>query len=419
MKKTLLLSLALIYRISDTTYKCFFPVLNPIIYESNISKLVPGQVENLMRLSIKALRGNLTYFLDKKFRESLIQILTDWSKENIDFVHAKKQITYAIEQRPKWLRFILPSHCFSQILGAFGFFTFMDPNFQTPFGWRRIPIRGKITLISTALRISLWDKKKIWKDFIITFNSSENPFDSKTVQFFRNLEINKDYFNVTTPVGRSLIIGPSEVKNLPSPNEFDFRLLLVTASSNIDTLKQRTSLLGAGWIINSEFAKLLCDPLSNPKLKVAAQKAQVIYCNHNWTNQVQSIVEVPVITYNSNFMDLWLAGSPNLLHRALGITMNKGHSATIVGANLYIADNIYQQTISQQGQSIVQPKRNLHEFFTCSSYSDHSPPINFIAAKRLKLSGWIMGDEKTNEVLSWSLHKYLLALEKSIGERRL
>jgi hypothetical protein len=118
-------------------------------------------------------------------------------------------------------------------------------------------------------------------------------------------------------------------------------------------------------------------------------------------------------------MDLWLVGAPNLLHRALGIALNKGHSATIVGANFYIADHIYQQTISQQGQSFNLPQRSLHEFFICSSYSQHSPVVNFITAKRLKLSGWVIGDEKINEILSWSLQKYLLALEKSIGERRL
>jgi hypothetical protein len=107
---------------------------------------------------------------------------------------------------------------------------------------------------------------------------------------------------------------------------------------------------------------LLCDPLSNYELKVAAQKAEMIYRNHNWISPVQSIVEVPVFSYNNNFMDLWLVGAPNLLHRALGITLNKGYSATVTGANLYIADSIYQQTIIKQDQSLVQPKRKLHQF---------------------------------------------------------
>ena len=419
MKKTLLSSLGLSYKLFDTTYKFFFPVLNPIIYKNELAKLAPEQVDNLIRLSIKALRGNLSYFLDKKFRELLIQTLIDWGEGDIDFVHAKNQIIRAIEQRPKWLRFLVPSYCFSQILGTFGFFTFMDPNFHASFGWKRIPIRGKVILMSSTLRMTFHDKKKIKQDLITTFNGSENPYDIRTVQFFRNLEREKELFNIVTPVGRSLIIGPSEIINLPSPNEFDFRLLLVTPSSDINTLTQRTSNLGAGWIINSGFAKLLCDPLSNSELKVAAQKAEMIYCNHNWISRVQSIVEVPVFSYNNNFMDLWLVGAPNLLHRALGITLNKGYSATVIGANLYIADSIYQQTIIKQDQSFVQPKRKLHQFFTCSGCSDHHPAINFIAAKRLQLSGWIVGDEKLNEVLSWSLQKYLIALEKSIGEKRL
>ena len=419
MKIFLLYSLGLIYRLSDTTYKFFFPVLNPIIYKSEFAKLTPEQVKNLIGLSIEALRGNLSYFLDKEFRESLIQILVDWGEDKIDFVEAKNQIMSAIEQRPKWLRFLLPSYCFSQILGTFGFFTFMDPKFHTSFGWKKIPIRGRVILMSSSLRMTFRDKKKIRQDLIATFNGFEIPYDIRTVQFFRNLDRGKEFVNMVTPVGRSLIIGPSEIKNFPSPNEFDFRLLLVTPSSNINALTQRTSNLEAGWIINSGFAKLLCDPLFNSQLKVAAQKAEMIYCNHNWISRVQSIVEVPVFCYNNNFMDSWLVGAPNLLHRALGITLNKGFSATVIGANLYIADSVYQQTIIKQNQSFIQPKRNRHQFFTCSGCSDHNPAINFIAAKRLQLSGWIDGDEKLNEVLSWSLQKYLIALEKSIGEKRL
>jgi len=37
----------------------------------------------------------------------------------------------------------------------------------------------------------------------------------------------------------------------------------------------------------------------------------------------------------------------------------------------------------------------------------------------MQLSGWVTGGEKIETVLSWSLSEYLLALEKSIGERRL
>jgi hypothetical protein len=419
MKKMLLLSLTLIYRISDTTYKWVFPVLNPIIYESNLAKLDTKQVENLLKLSIKALRGNLSYFLDKKFRETLIQILIDWSEKNIDFYQAKNQITHAIEQRQKWLQILLPSNSISQILGTFGFFTFMDPHFHIPIGWRRIPIRGRVIIMNIYSKKYFWGRNKIGQDLKTTFNGSDDSFDSKTIDFLRNKQQYKKRFNVTTPVGRSLIIGPSEVNKLPSQDEFDFRLLLVTQSTNIAALAQRTNLLGVGWIINSEFAQLLCDPISNSELKAAAQKAEIIYCNHNWISRVQAIVKVPVVSYNSNFMDLWLVGAPNLLHRALGITLNKGHSATIVGANFYIADHIYQQTISQQGQFFNLPQRSLHEFYICSSYSQHNPVVNFITAKRLKLSGWVIGDEKINEILSWSLQKYLLALEKSIGERRL
>lgn len=419
MKKIFLFSLGKLYRIFDVVNQAFFPVMPPIIYENNLDKSSPLQAENLLNSSSKALRKNLTYYLDKRFRESLIETLSAWVDGSTDFLLAKNKIHQAIQQRPKWLGLLIPSDCFTQLLGAFGFFTFMDPKVTVFLGRRRIPVRGKITRISRTLGNSTRGKGKIWRDFRATFDYSETPFSPETIQLFRSLKSNKKNFFSQTTTGRSLIIGPSEIKEFPPPYEFEICLILVTPSSDLKTLRQQTILFNGSWVINSAFAALLCDPGSNSELKVLAQKAEVIYCNHNWTSRIQSIVQVPVLSYNSNFMDLWMAGAPNLLHRALGLTLSKGLSATVVGANLYIADNIYQQTINEGGYIVAQPTRTLHEFFTCNSYSNHDPAINFITAKRLRLSDWIIGDEKVNNVLSWTLGEYLLALEKSIGMRRL
>lgn len=419
MKKIFLLSLGQVYRIFDLANKAFFPLLAPIIYENNLDKSSPRQVENLLNFSTKALRKNLTYSLDRRFRESLLGTLSAWVDGSIDFLLAKNQIHQAIQRRPKWLGLLIPSNCFTQILGAFGFFTFMDPKVPVFLGRRGIPVRGKVARISRTLSNSVRRKSKIWRDFKATFDYSETPFSPETVQLFRNLKGRKENSSRYITTGSSLIIGPSEIKELPSPYGFDACLILVTPSSNTKTLLQRTIFFKGSWVINSAFAALLCDPRSNSELKVLAQKAQVIYCNHNWTSRVQSIVQVPVLSYNSNFMDLWMTGSPNLLHRAIGLTISKGLSATVVGANLYIADSIYQQTVNEGGYIVAQPTRTLHEFFTCNSYSNHDPTMNFITAKRLQLSNLIIGDEKVKNVLSWSLGGYLLALEKSIGMRRL
>ena len=419
MKKTLLFSLRHVYRILDAAYKAFFPVLAPLNYENDSDKSSPSQVENLLNSTSIALRKNLSYSIDRRFRESLLQTLGDWVNGSIDFLLAKNQILEAVHRRPKWLGVLIPSDCFGQILGTFGFFTFIDPKLSVFLGRRRIPVRGKVARISRTLSNSVQGKSKIWRDFKATFDYSETPFLSQTIQLFRNSDDGKERYNTLVPAGKCLILGPSEIRELPPPHGFDACLILVTPSSSVKTLLQQTVYFKGGWVINSAFAALLCDSRSNTELKVLAQKARVIYCNHNWTSRIQSIIDVPVLSYNSYFMDLWMRGAPNLLHRALGLIVSNGLSATVLGANLYISDSIYQQTVTDQGYTVIQPNRTLHEFFTCNSYSNHDPAMNFITAKRLQLSNWIIGDEKVKNILSWSLGEYLLALEKSIGMRRL
>jgi hypothetical protein len=390
-----------------------------MVYENSYAKVSPYQVMYLLKSSTKALRQNFTYPIDKVFRESLLRTLNEWAESSIDFSQTKTQILHAIEKRPRWLGILIPSDCFTQILGTFGFFSFMDPTLSPSLGRRRFPIQGKVARLSRTLSSSMPSRLKIWQDFTSTFNYSETPFDSTTIQLFCDLKNTKNNYSELLPAGKSLIVGPSEIKESLSPHNYDLCLILVTPSSNVNTILQQTKILKAGWVINSALASLLCEPETNSKLVEAAQKAKMIYCNHNWTNRVQSVVKIPVISYTSNFMDLWMTGAPNLLHRALGVSFTKGFSATVLGANMYIAENIYHQIVSYQGYDEVQPQRTLHEFFTCCSYANHNPALNFITAKRMQLSGWVTGGEKIKTVLSWSLSEYLLALEKSIGERRL
>lgn len=391
-----------------------FPSVGQLQYRSDQDKSSFGAVEDLIQLATHALKGNLSYWLERGFRERLLSLLIGWSKGEMDFGDAKANISREIQKRGRFARAVVPFDEIQKLLSSFGFFSLWAVAGAQRQAKTHIPLSGKVKLVSRAVRSSSGEPVRLWRDLNATIRGVDFAYSQVAIEAFIADRNRNDM-----PSRDALIVGPSEASALPRHQDFDERLLLVTPSSNIQTLEQRTQRLEASWIINSAFASKLCDPQSSSSLIPIANFATRIFCNETWIERIRDVVDVPVLSYSSSLMDQWAVGSPNLLHRALGLTLTMKMRATIVGANLYISDNVYQQTIETDGVTSVQPQRALHEFFTCASYADHGPQINFLAAKRLFEAGWIIGDERVCEILSLDIYSYLLALEESLGRRRL
>ncbi len=398
--------------IHESLFPRLFPVMGHVKYSNAFEKESPAMVEELLRLANSCLKSNLSYLLEPQFRDVLQATLTHWAREEISYDEAFLAIRTAIETRPRLASLVVPSYGISQLLRSFGFFSLALKSSKPAA--RSLPsLRGRVAFWSRAIKgagPSFLSQRRL----VRTIGDDSLPrFEPGTLEIFCSPLPARHPFDKPSSASRVLIVGPSHRARSVSTEGFEEILLLVTPSFDVTELSELTTSLGAGWFINGVFAEALVNSQQTDLLELAAH-ASKIYCNPLWVAPLRARLGSRVFSYESGYMDMWTFGSPNLLHRAVGVALSRELRAHVTGANLYVANRLYDQK-SSEGK----PSRQLHPFFTCASYAEHNPVINFLNLRRLYKAGWVSGDQHFEPLMKLSTNDYLIELDASLGRRRL
>jgi hypothetical protein len=388
-------------------------------YSDEASKKGDKSLPIAFRRITGGLINNASSLLELRARRQIISALESWCQNLATFEDTKERLRAILTTRDLTIAGKFLSGDLHTILSSFGFFSFLYPASDAKLQKRTTP---QALILRSSLLIKQ-RRKKIIK-VLIDMNQSkagvETGYALETLSFFtRTGDQDRNSGLVPGDSGRCLIVGPSDSTIPELGYHPEITIALVSPSLDIDTLDQLISKHQAIPLLNNVAATLVIgDP--NSRLSRIVRQAKMVYCAPQFVEEFERHIGMPARTYDSRFLQTWEQGSPNLLHRAIGVALDHNLKVEIVGANLYGSKVTYSSAMNNHPYGAMgNSPRRLHEFFTCISYSNHEPIPNFISVKRLYKSGVIAtADPALSSVLAGNLTEYLETLEETLGKLR-
>lgn len=412
----LLSALRKVFSISHYLYSVCFPKLHAMDYPNEGSKLDDSQRLLFVRKLESSLKNNTSFALEPEFRIRILDGLSDWIMNQASFEDTKTLIAKAISQRPFFARAFIPSTGFREAVSSAGFFTMLIPSTGRPSSWRSFGLESLVLKASLLANFGVVKIRPVLKDMKLSRRAFEGSYSRKSLSFFRG-QLHEAVEEHVHPGRACLIVGPS-YPDLGKVDSWEgMRFLLVTPSFDMEVLAGLIERYGAIPVLNNVSAAEAIR--GRGQLLRLLKKAPRVFVAPSFVDEFVSECGVSASSFQSNFLRTWDTGSPNLLHRAIGVALPEVSRIEITGANLYSGTRIYGQVLGGTTGLRERPTRSLHQFFTCLSYSNHDPIANFISIKRLFESGLIgTSDESLNTVLRGTLRDYLESLETSLGRTR-
>lgn len=403
----------MIYILMSSAGKIFDRLLGYIVpvyvpTETPASQVSHQETEPMLTTARKALRRNLTYFLERKFRDSILLALEDWAHNSASYDETKNKLGIIIYNRSPKVASFVPSYAIYQVLVSFGFFSisqrlfvtnisFISPSLQTVFGRLRL-----------LLLAGPFAAKKIVVDVISTRKGSLSSLSDETKRFM----VGKKNFNDENPK-RYLIIGPGTKHGQLENGSFDSVIFLVTGNSSLEEIKLYQSKCPVIALLNAEFLLNDFQDKDSSDWKEAIGSCAAVYSKPSAIAASRSNLDVEILSAMSNFTYLWgSVGQANLLQWAVGLAIgleNGNVQITIDGADLYASKRAY---ISERKEQLKT------EFRVSSGLAGHGTVANFLFMKKLWNLGLIKGGKDFLDVISKDLAEYLLNLDEYVGRAR-
>jgi len=387
------------------------PSFTPGLLEnSNSSSL--GNINILNAAAKRALIGNASFLLEPNFRQNTLLTLRAWGAGQLDYITAQSELEKTFAKRGLLATKITPGSGIARTLMAFGFFTASRLALASPIANLQTGLQPRVAEVGIFLRNRRKTAQAVIRDIKSNRTGVQNTFSSMTQKYFDNYE--KPPQLASGNLARTcLVVGPSQIDRLPNPADFDMIIIMVTNSNDFSLLKERIKILNAAVILNGETASASVSGILSSEWVEVLKTARTIFCPRNFVGELARLTGAPTFPRESKLMHLWgNVGGPNMLHITLGLLIEMGMKAHVIGANLYCAEQIYEQSSSSRTEA------QRGNFYTCLSQAHHDTATNFIIAKKLMASGYIKGDDSLTNILGMALREYLAALDKFVGSKR-
>lgn len=370
-----------------------------------------GQLETLTVAAKKALLGNASYLFEPNFRRRVLTSLCSWASEDISYSAAKSDLEVAFTKRGRLIAFLTPGHGISQTLMAFGFFSTSRRAFNGPISNVELGLQSRIAELGLFLRNPKKMALELFRDIRKSRNGIISPFLPLTREYFAKPQASSE-FEVWKSSATCLVIGPSQIKAFPDYQQFNSVLIMVTLNNSLTLLKKQIFETNAAVVLNGEAASEAVRGVQTSEWISVLKTARYIYCHRYFVQEIGRLTEVPTYARESNLMNLWgNVGAPNLLPITVGLLAKEGLVAHVIGANLYVSSQVYDQ-----GPSVNPSEDDSRQHFqTCVAVSGHNPVIAFAIMKKLMMSGNVQGDDDLKNILGLQLIEYLEALDRSLG----
>ena len=389
----------------------FLPSFTPGFLENSNSS-GPGNIKILNAAAKKALIGNASFLLEPNFRQNMLQTLRAWGAGQLDYTTAQSELEKTFAKRGLLATKITPGSGIARTLMAFGFFTASRLALASPIANLQTGLQPRVAEVGIFLRNRGKTAQAVIRDIKNNRTGVQDTFSSVTQKYFDNYE--KPPQLASGNLDRTcLVVGPSQIDRLPNPADFDMIIIMVTPSNDFSLLKERIKILNASVILNGETASAAVSGILSSEWVEVLKTARTIFCPRNFVGELARLTGAPTFPRESKLMQLWgNVGAPNMLHITLGLLIEMGMKAHVIGANLYVAERIYEQS------SPSRTEKQRGNFYTCLAQAGHNSATNFIIAKKLMASGYIKGDDTLTGILSLELSEYLAALDKCVGAKR-
>ena len=353
----------------------------------------------------RALTGNLTFFLEKGFRNELVESSRRWVANETTYGVFCSEVSASLEERPSWGR-LIPSYGIYQCLSSIGFFG------STSKG--SLGMRWEVP--SGALYFSSWVRhpyslgKALRKEMSNTTKGILVPFSREVETFLRNASASKTGLEKSP----AFLVGPGEV-------EFEFDRaaleisgnmvhLLCTESVPLSSMLTRFPTSRVRIILNNTLANMLVSG-STPLDELLRDQVEIVYCGPQFSRPLEDL-GLRTGELVGGLGALWLRGAPSLLARAISHLCTSHSVIHVDGVDLYSRQALYP--VAQEGDSAHQGR----EFVTLTSQAKHDLLFNYNIISRLEASGIVSASPFLKDVLRGGELNYRLALEKSIGALR-
>lgn len=348
-----------------------------------------GNKEILLDRAKTALLGNLSFFLEPKFRLQLVVLLRGWSDSREAYASVASQISRLIDNRNSLVAALVPNLAMHQVLVSFGFFS---------IGKQLLGSRGLGRLI----------------DSISGEKAVSLPLES--VRIHDPKPETEDIGAVARKDVSLALVAPGAIPQLRNTGEYNFVTFLVTTNTQLASL-------GSGYkfrscfFVNEDFVRSL--PLLQNRgewIRALCGQGNVVAENSRCASLLAHLLDREVTVANDALLPNKLrVGVPNLLQRAMAHLIaehGEGLKLTVFGANLYCGAQSYA------AQSLGEVSEPRPDFYVCRSQSVHDPIVNFSLLQEFGRLINPVGDRDFLRVFHLSLDDYLTCLDKCLGESR-
>lgn len=369
-------------------------------------------VKRLESEARRCLFHNVTFIVEPKFRLQLYRVILAWLRLNTDFVSAREEIDRLLKKRTFIARRI-PSRGIAKLLMACGHFSMSHQVFASRSSSWNSDLQPLIAKLSILNQLGL--KRGVRLVAEMTRLRRGESFDLGPVSL-AHLGVSGgsgEKLSLQVPGKPILLVGPGPVSEWPDSAMFSEIIFLVTSNTSPKQIAARFEKFEASIFLNGEMGSLFSSNNLSPDWGGVLSQAKTIYARREQCPTLGAQLNIRVEPYPVRIAEFWLgAGGPNLLPQAIGFALSKEQEAWVVGANLYVADVLYQL----HDTSLRLEREN--EFVTCLAQSNHNSVLNFAILRALAKANLITGGTRFLEILSLDLPSYLNQIDLTLGAAR-
>lgn len=363
-----------------------------------------------LMIAKKALKGNLSYFIEKRFRDQTFTAIENWQAKRTAYEETQGILEKLIDERSMLGR-LVPSYAIAQMLMSFGFFSISRQLLVTRASLAS-PFPGPELQLLRELGLRRF--QKIYRDIISIRGGTEKGLSEQTKEFICHGKP-----AATTSEREWLIIGNAPKEEKQNYSEYSSVVVTVTSSTSKDEIRSLLEKRPIRVLLNSSFVKKDLLEIEAMDWINLLSKCEVVYCKPDVLDATRNLIGSDVQSAMSNTVHLWGSiGQPNLVQWAAGLAISQEKGNVVIsveGANLFAGKDIYS---FDEANNKVNNVNSSSEFRLCSAVAAHGPVVNFLVMRKLWEVGYIDGGKNFIELLSNDLASYLEALDERLGKLR-
>ena len=404
--------LQLLFRIWSSSVAIFFPYFDSTgVFRSGVTG-----VQRIEREAKRCLLLNLTFFLEPRFRIQLLQAVLRWLRSSQEYAATRNEMSRLLQTR-SIVGKNLPSRGIARLLMACGQFSMSYETFSTHRSSWNLDLQPLIAKLSFFKRLGPSRGARLVAQMTRLRRGEDFSLEDVSLSCLGLTEGDLAGGQILPSLSQTvLVIGPGPVTNFPNPTNFSESIVLVTSNTSPSQVLERIEKFKASILINGEMGDLFLKGDVTPEWKCVLSKAKTVFAREQHYQRLRAKLGPKIEPYPTHISQFWLgAGGPNLLPLAIGSVLTKRHRVWVEGANLYVADVLYQKddgTLQDKGE------KGEVEFVTCLAQSNHNSVLNFALLKALERCNLIIGGNDFLQILSTDLRTYLGRLDQSLGAAR-